>query len=53
MKNKNLSISVYRKLGGSLFLLHEDHRIISSDQVPLIENYNLDQVMTKLKLMVM
>lgn len=53
VKTKNLSISVYRKLGVSLFLLHEDHRIISSDQVPLIENYNLDQVMTKLKLMVM
>lgn len=53
VKNKNLSISVYRKLGVSLFLLHEDHKIISSDQGPLIENYNLDQVMTKLKLKVM
>lgn len=52
VKTKNLSLSVYRKLGVRLILLHEDQKIVSSDQIPLIKDYNLDQVMTKLKIMV-
>lgn len=53
VKAKNLSLSVYRKMGISFFILHEDHKIISSDQVPLIKNYNLDAVMSELKMRIL
>ncbi len=53
VKSQNLSLSIYRKLGVSLILLHEDHKILASDQIPLIENYNLDQVMSELKMSVL
>ncbi len=53
VETKNLSLSIYRKLGVSIILLHDDHKIIASDQTPIIENYNLDHIMSELKMRVL
>lgn len=50
IKDKDPSLSVYRKFGVSVSLLHRNGEIFYSDQAPIVENYSIRSAVEKLKL---
>lgn len=50
IKDKDPSLSVYRKLGVSIAILHRDGEIFQSDQPPLVKNYSIRNAVESLKL---
>ncbi len=50
IKDKDPSLSVYRKFGVSVSLLHKNGEIFYSDQVPIVENYSIRSAVEILKL---
>lgn len=50
IKDKDPSLSVYRKFGVSVSLLHKNGEIFYSDQTPIVDNYSIRSAVEKLKL---
>lgn len=50
IKDKDPSLSVYRKFGVSVSLLHRNGEIFYSDQAPIVDNYSIRSAVEKLKL---
>lgn len=50
IKDKDPSLSVYRKFGVSVSLLHKSGEIFYSDQTPIVDNYSIRSAVEKLKL---
>jgi len=50
IKDKDPSLSVYRKFGVSVSLLHKNGEIFYSDQAPIVDNYSIRSAVEKLKL---
>ena len=50
IKDKDPSLSVYRKFGVSVSLLHKNGEIFYSDQTPIVDNYSIRGAVEKLKL---
>lgn len=50
IKDKDPSLSVYRKFGVSISLLHKSDEIFYSDQMPIVNNYSIRSAVEKLKM---
>jgi len=50
IKDKDPSLSVYRKFGVSISLLHKSDEIFYSDQTPIVNNYSIRSAVEKLKM---
>ncbi len=50
IKDKDPSLSVYRKFGVSISLLHKNDEIFYSDQMPIVNNYSIRSAVEKLKM---
>lgn len=50
IKDKDPSLSVYRKFGISISLLHKNDAIFIGDQVPMISNYSIRNAVENLKM---
>ncbi|WP_312650568.1 DUF4004 family protein [Proteiniclasticum sp.] len=50
IKDKDPSLSVYRKFGVSISLLHKNDEIFFSDQMPIVNNYSIRSAVEKLKM---
>ncbi len=50
IKDKDPSLSVYRKFGVSVSLLHRNGEIFYSDKAPIVDNYSIRSAVEKLKL---
>lgn len=50
IKDKDPSLSVYRKFGVSISLLHKSGEIFFSDQAPIVDNYSIRSAVENLKM---
>lgn len=50
IKDKDPALSVYRRFGVTVSLLHKSGEIFYSDQVPIVDNYSIRGALEKLKL---
>ena len=50
IKDKDPALSVYRRFGVTVSLLHKSGEIFYSDQAPIVDNYSIRGALEKLKL---